>query len=184
VVDRVGKDSRLVTVTGRERRPVKGARGFEISHDGTLRKHQRKITPTLRRALRRYCPEEEEAQIRALMALDAWPDEPGEWLPLEINTSWEVEEEQWLVVDLGMRYPRLPLLTASGREDDSEYLLDEIVCLTFHGRPRHKDGSLMRPDVADVLHLDYRQTNCAASNLEWHSMMLPPRTSVRCSTAT
>jgi hypothetical protein len=34
------------------------------------------------------------------------------------------------------------------------------VCLAFHGRPP-------KLDIADVLHLDYNQRNCAASNLLW-----------------
>jgi hypothetical protein len=89
-------------------------------------------------------------------------DATCDWVPLDSGCGWDydVEYEEYLTVDLGRRYPGLPLLTASGREDDTHYLLDEIVCLAFHGRPP-------RLGVADVLHLDYDQTNCAASNLEW-----------------
>ncbi len=93
----------------------------------------------------------------------AWAeDATGDWIPLDSGCGWDydVEYEEYLTVDLGQRYPGLPLLTASGRKDDTVYMLDEIVCLTFHGRPP-------RLDIADVLHLDYNQTNCAASNLEW-----------------
>jgi hypothetical protein len=150
--------TRPVTLAGRVRRPVQGAPGFEISRDATLRKHRKKVQPVLHRTSRRADPT--EAWTREMFA--AWvEDATSGWVPLDSGCGWDHEEyEEFLTVDLGMRYPGLPLLTASGRKDDSNYMLDEIVCLAFHGRPP-------RLDIADVLHLDYDQKNCAASNLEW-----------------
>jgi hypothetical protein len=145
--------------TGRRRRDVLGAPGFEISSDGTLRKHRKILQPVLHQTSRRA--HQTEAWTREMFA--AWvEDATCDWVPLDTGCGWDydVEYEEYLTVDLGRRYPGLPLLTASGREDDTHYLLDEIVCLAFHGRPP-------RLGVADVLHLDYDQTNCAASNLEW-----------------
>jgi hypothetical protein len=150
--------TRPVTLAGRVRRPVKGARGYEISSDGKLRKHRKIVHPVLHRTSRRA--HETEAWTREMFA--AWADDAtSDWVPLDSGCGWDDEEyEEYLTVDLGRPYPGLPLLTASGREDDTHYLLDEIVCLTFHGRPP-------RLDIADVLHLDYDQRNCAASNLRW-----------------
>jgi hypothetical protein len=144
-------------VTGKKRRPVRGAPHWEISHDGRVRKHNEVVAPSLWSTTRlAQCLD--EAEIRGLIALDRGLDD-AEWIPLDCNSSWDEDECELLVVDLGDQYTG-PLLSASGR-GDTHRLLDEIVALEFHSKPPHPLY------VMDVVHLDYNPLNCAAANLQW-----------------